>query len=275
MSEDIEVKAKEMGWSPKEEFRGDPDKWVDAESFVRRGEELMPLLKATTKKQSEKIAALEARLTQSDRLLKAATESIEALKETTSREALEKVRTKRDQLKSALAEARREGDVDAELEIQDKLQETTQAIKESEKKPEAKKPDPANDPTQSPEWQSWIKENTWFGHDKRKTALALGIAQDLRAEGDASEGTAFYNKITEEVNKMLGVRDEPTREAASKVEGSSRGSAGATSGRSYADLPSEAKAACDRQSQRVVGEGRAFKTIGDWRKHYVQKYFEE
>lgn len=33
---DHETKAREMGWTPKEEFKGDPDKWVDAKDWVER-----------------------------------------------------------------------------------------------------------------------------------------------------------------------------------------------------------------------------------------------
>jgi len=58
MSEETaETKAKAMGWSPKDEFRGDPDRWVDAETYVRRGEEFIPFLRANNKKLEEELGA--------------------------------------------------------------------------------------------------------------------------------------------------------------------------------------------------------------------------
>ena len=39
---DAETAAREMGWRPKEEFRGEAEKWVDAETFVSRGEHFLP-----------------------------------------------------------------------------------------------------------------------------------------------------------------------------------------------------------------------------------------
>lgn len=278
MTQEIEEKARELGWSPKEEFRGDPEKWIDAETFVRRGEELMPLLKATTRKQSEKIATLEASLKKTTDLLAAATDSIEALKESTSKAAIKEVKAQHEQLKQSLKEAKQSGDVDAELEIQDKLQETREALKEAEAPAKPVKKEEPVDFTQTPEWKAWHAENPWFGQDKRKTALALGISQDLRANGETAVGKAFYDKVTEEMNAMLGTKAESRRESPSKVEGDTRGSSssgGRGNGKSYEDLPAEAKAACERQSKRLVGEGRAFKTIGDWRKHYTNLYFEE
>jgi len=35
--------ARKEGWVPKEEFRGDPNKWVDADTWVKRGEIMRPL----------------------------------------------------------------------------------------------------------------------------------------------------------------------------------------------------------------------------------------
>lgn len=46
---DYEAEARAHGWSPKEEFRGDPSRWVDAEVFVKRAEEVLPLVKAANK----------------------------------------------------------------------------------------------------------------------------------------------------------------------------------------------------------------------------------
>ena len=33
-----EGEAREMGWRPKEEWQGEPEKWRDAKEFVERGE---------------------------------------------------------------------------------------------------------------------------------------------------------------------------------------------------------------------------------------------
>ena len=35
---DWEADARAMGWSPKAEFKGDKTHWIDAKSFVERGE---------------------------------------------------------------------------------------------------------------------------------------------------------------------------------------------------------------------------------------------
>lgn len=277
MNAEVETKAKELGWSPKEEFRGDPEKWVDAETFVERGETLVPLLKATTKKQSAELQAVRTELKETREMLTAATEAIEGLKETTSKAAMDKVREQKGELKKALAEARSEGDIDKELEIQEKLTATNDALKAADTPAKPTKlvnPDEPPDFTQTPDWKGWVEDNSWFGKDKRKTSLALGIAQDLRDNGEKLEGRKFFDKVTEELNSMLGIKADPNREIPSKVEGDARGSSGGGGGKSFSDLPADAKQACDSASTRVVGKGRAYKDLAEWRKAYVQKYFE-
>lgn len=42
---DYEAEAKQHGWTPKDDFKGDPSRWVDAETFVERADQVMPLLR--------------------------------------------------------------------------------------------------------------------------------------------------------------------------------------------------------------------------------------
>lgn len=43
---DFEAEAREHGWTPESEFKGDPKRFIDAETFMKRADEMMPLLKA-------------------------------------------------------------------------------------------------------------------------------------------------------------------------------------------------------------------------------------
>ena len=53
----IEQKALDQGWRPKEEFDGDPDAFIDAPEFVRRGE-----LFSKIEHQSKELKAVKAAL---------------------------------------------------------------------------------------------------------------------------------------------------------------------------------------------------------------------
>lgn len=273
---DVETQARELGWVDKDSFKGDPDKWIDADTFVKRGQEIMPLLKANNKRLQEKVDKLSAENQRTQQLLIAATESIEALKETTSKAAIADLKKNRKEMVERVKEAREDGDVETEIQLQKAIQEADDAIEQSAKPAKEKKAtESETDPAQNPEFRGWAEDNPWFGQDRRKTALALAIAGEMRANGDKTEGRKFFDKVTEELNKTLGIDPDASRKAPSKVEGESRSAAsGGKRGKSYADLPADAKQVCDRQAAKLVGPGRAFKNEDAWRVHYATKYFE-
>ena len=272
MSTEVETRALEMGWAPKEEFRGDPEKWIDAETYVKRGEELMPILKANNKRQSEELSTIRNELRQTKELLAASAESIEALKEFNSKVVRKEAAEKLGELKEALVEAKRDGDVEKEVELTEQIQEHKTALKEAEKKPDAKpNGKAADDYTQNPDWKAWTAENSWFGKDRRRTALALGIADELKNNPETADlkGRELLDRVSEEVENVFG----GSHRTVDKVEGGGRGSGG-KGGKGFGDLPAEARAACERQAARLVGKGRAFETAQEWRNHYAKAYFE-
>ena len=59
---EIEQKAMKMGWTPKDQFKGSPDKWRPADEFVERGENMLPIIKAQVKRQDREIAELKETL---------------------------------------------------------------------------------------------------------------------------------------------------------------------------------------------------------------------
>lgn len=275
-TEEVEVKARELGWAPKEEFRGNPEKWVDAETFVKRGEEILPLVKAQNRKLQNEVTSLQRENAEIKGLLRASSESIEELKNFNTTVAKERAQATKEDLLARITEAKKAGDVETETRLQDQLTQHNEAIRAAEKPPAEKKPDSKVEWKPPPEMAAWMSENPWFGTDKRRTALANGIADELRSDpaNAGLKGKEFFDRITEEVEKVFGGNQR--RNGAPKVEesrGSGQGGGGGSGGKTYADLPADAKAACERQGTRLVGKGRAFTTQEEWRRHYVSKYF--
>jgi hypothetical protein len=63
------------------------------------------------------------------------------------------------------------------------------------------------------------------------------------------------------------------REGPSKVEGTAPSeSSGRGNSRTFADLPPDAQVACKEAAKRLVGPNRAYKTLADWQKRYVEVY---
>jgi hypothetical protein len=42
---EVRHEAESQGWVPKDKFRGNESDWVDADTFVKRGREILPILR--------------------------------------------------------------------------------------------------------------------------------------------------------------------------------------------------------------------------------------
>ena len=274
---EVEVNARHLGWVPKEEWRGSEDKWTDAETFVKRGEEIMPILKKNNQELHGTVEALRKQASEVRDELKATQESLEELKKFHKEDTLRQVKEARAGLLERLKQAKKDGDIDLEVDLTDQLSEVTAAIKtETKPEPKAASPSPPAKADADPSFLSWKADNPWMDTDPVKSAIALAMANQIRADSKNSHlvGRAFFDKVTEKVDEYLGATKG---RASSKVETSGGGAsngAGVATGRTYADLPADAKEVCERQSAKMVGEkGRAFKTAAEWKTYYVEQYF--
>jgi len=293
----LQERARSMGWAPKDQWRGDPQNWLDAGEYVQRGEQILPILRSNLQRTEAELTRMRADFQRQSTLLQAANESIQVLTNLSTEQSRETAREKRRELLRQQAQARTDGNAELEIDLGEQIADVTAEINSAEtavEKPAAKRKTTASaaqatesqsaapDPTTDPAYQAFVRDNPWFGTDHRRSALAVAIGRELKQDPATQQlvGAAFFNRIVSEVNKIFS----PQQRGSSKVEGgvgggTSNGSGSgsdsrdAASGKAYADLPADAKAACDRQANWVVGEGRAFKDVAAWRKHYVTVYF--
>ena len=281
-----EAEASKLGWSPKEKWRGDPDNWVDAKTYVERGQQFMPLLKAHNTRLQQELGKANSEVARLQGLVESTQASVEELKKFHREDTRQKLEDQKKQLLTQLKAAKKDDDVDAEVEISDQLQRVNTALlqdashkeKEGEKDKDkggagpAAKTSAADDATQDPAFLNWMQRNPWFGQDRRKTLLAQAVATDLAAQPNRKFGQAFWDALDAELEDA-GIGGG---QATSKVNAGGRGSGGgggSSGGKSFKDLPAEARAVCERQAASLVGEGKAFKDMAAWQKHYAEIYF--
>jgi hypothetical protein len=278
----IESKARDMGWIPKDEFRGDQTKWIDAGAYVERAETLLPIVQANNRRLQGEVHNLRTQLNQSTQATTELRESIEDLKKFNTEIAKERVKTNRAEIGIQIKAAREAGDVNRELELQDQLAEANEALRASTTARPATAAPPVTTspapPAIHPDFAAWQQANPWYGQEgqERKTNYALAAAQTLRQSNPGLQGKAFFDKVSEEVSAVFEPR---ARVAASKVEGgtgsTSNGGGGSVEGKkTFADLPPEAQSTARNQAKKFVGPNKSFKTEADWFGHYVTKYFE-
>lgn len=287
--------AREMGWTPQDKFKGDPALWVDADEFVSRGENLLPLLKKTNARLKNELANRDTKIDTLQAQLDNVTGTLERLdqhySEANKRAAQGAINGLKDQLKAA----REDGDIDKETELLEQIglaqsekrrldDEDEKRKKEKEEADKKGKDDPNKDKGKTkpdgldPDLKSWQEENDWFGTDLKRTKQFNRIAEDLREElNEAGEEDKFTPvEFLDHCQQLWEEQFGDGGEKPSKTDGGSRTSRGNEGGdgkvKGWNNLPKEAKEACLADEATLVGEGKRFKTLEDWKKEYVRIY---
>lgn len=267
----IEEAARALEWVPKEEFQGDPADWMDAAAWVDYQKKLNPILKKTNARLHSEMTAMRQQVNKLAQELEAAREDFSTLEEFHEEEVTRRVEETRKELLSQIKDAKRSGDVDTEVDLTDQLQrlnnvnaKTEQELEDGEERKNGKRVESVNALT--PEYTEWKGRNGWFEVDAVRTYETMAIASKLTQERPDLRGQAFFAELDKRIS------GKTQRPGAGKVEGS-RGSStgGEAAGRTYADLPAEAKAQCDKYAKKFVRKDGKFKTEAEYRQHYVRE----
>ena len=263
---DTEEKARQLGWRPKEEWKGDPDKWVSAEEFVEKGEQLLPVMKRDRERLFGEVKELKQQLQDVLTYHKEDRERMQKrMREEYARELAD--------LKAKQRMAVEEGDTAAFDDLEKQKEDLEQ------KRPEVMPPTPAGAEGTQPAsfdkkmFEDWQKQNTWYqtgGTDGYQplndmTRAAQLISFRVQAENPHLSGweKEFLDKVTEGVK--LAYPDKfgnPRRGGVSNVE-SGVGTGGTPSRKkTFADLPLEAQVECRRMEKAGMKESE-----------YVAEYF--
>ena len=262
---EVRQEAESQGWVPKERFRGNESDWVDADTFVKRGREILPILR---KNNENLIKDLQSTKEQLKEFREAAEEFKKFQKETYERKAQD-YEKRIQEIKESRAQAISDGDgqkvnaLDDALDVaKDELKEAKQAVKDADKAPIETPASTEIDPG----LQQWLDRNTWFGQDKRMTGMVNGIGESLRLEFPLLKGQAFLDKLDEVLAEEFPGKFGDKKSPASRVEsGSGRASRGSSSNaQTYDNLPSEAKAACDRFVKQKLMTREQYVADFDW-----------
>ena len=177
-----ERSARESGWKPKDEWDGDPEEWVSAGEFNRRGELLRKI-----HNQNRQLKQLDDVVTT---LAKQQKQIFEAGYAKAERE-----------LKSQLREANKEGD-DATAEA---IEERMEALKK-QREEDIKAVDVKVAPQQAavaPEFESWVQRNQWFIKDPALRAYAEKVGIAHAEKNPAKSNSEIYQYVTDEVKKRF------------------------------------------------------------------------
>lgn len=263
VDEAVVAEAASQGWVPKEKFRGNEEDWVDAEVFVKRGREIMPILRKNNESLLKELSATKSQLTE----LRTTAKEFEKFQKESYERKVQEYEHQLRELKAAKAQAIADGDGTKVNAIDDAMDEVKTEKAAAEK---ASKEEPASSPAApiviDPQLQTWIDTNEWFGSDRRMTKIANTLGEDIREEFPNLIGKPFLDKLDEALREEFPEKFSGKPKRSSPVE-SGAGRSGSRTGaskHSYENLPSDAKAACDRFVKQKLMTKEDYVASYDW-----------
>ncbi len=252
---DIETRARMMGHVSLEEFKGDPEKWVDAETFVKRAETELPIALGTIKTLERKLDRVERRFGEVTETLARFGEYHQTTLDRETAKAAAEYQRGIEEATAKMRQAAEEGDVEAF----DKAKATSDALikeaaelgKKADVKPDDGKPE--IDPEINTQW---VKDNPWFVKEFKMHKFAKECGDFLAITQPALK----QKEQLEEIAKMVKEEfpdyfENPNRRKMPSVDsGDTAASPGRTTrGKGYNDLPSEARKMCDDFVRDIKG----------------------
>lgn len=233
-SNESEVKARRLGWVPKEEFKGDESKWRDADEFLQRGEEIQGYLKADLER-------LHQTLSQRDREIVEIRQTMDEFRKFHNETEARAYKRAIEELKQLKVSAIEDGNGQKVVEIDEQID----MLKEAQQKPKAEAPKPSAQVNQ--EYVEWAQSNPWYAQDRELQELADDFGEIVKKSKPDLVGKAFLEEVTRRVRRAAPEKFEnPNRNQSTVGSSSDNRSASTKRKKSYNDLPSEAKQACDR-----------------------------
>lgn len=239
-----DAEAREEGWVPQEQYKGSKP-WIDAKTFVERGEQILPIVSAQNRKLKDELQGLRATTAQ----------LVAVMNTNIAKERAEKDQYIR-QLEDLKAKAIDEGKGQEVIQIDRQLANV--------------RAEPAQLDPYIPQWKA---ENDWYGRDRRLTGIADGLGAQYRQDNPHASTRQILDYVTAEVKNLNGTTRKPASAEAPTNTTTVRKSA--PKGKSWDDLPADVQTVGERfiksmgAAKDKDGKPRMTKEL------YVKQYFGE
>lgn len=212
--EEIRI-ATYQGWTPKESYTGDPDRWKTAAEFLEYGRKHNAVLKENNEKLVHQVSELQQTM-----------QELVKDQQSQKQKAVEKAIA---ELKLQKADAISESDGDKVTQIDDEIDRLKAQTK----------------PERNIAYENWVKNNRWYEDDPDLAMEANMLANNYLIANPSAPTNKIYEAVERRIKREFPDRFENPnkKEPASVVQGTQSPK---SNGKGYNDLPPDAKAACDR-----------------------------
>jgi len=230
---DYEAEARSEGWVPEDEWQGDEDRkpkeFVDAKTFVERGEKISGHLK-------KKLERMEAELND---VKSSANEFRTMAQKNLEREQREKAKLLKS-LEEERAKAVTDGDGQRFNELDSEIAELRSETQE----------DPSVE-THKRLVDKFVSENSWYTSNEKLAGYADGIAERVASAGYTGE--AYFNELARRVKETFPEEFENPNRTKQTVESGGDREERDPKPKSWNALPKEAKAQCEKFMRDIPG----------------------
>ncbi len=198
--------AQEMGWVPKEKFKGKEDDWKPAAEYIREGKTIQKTMA---------------------RDLKDMRHQMDTMAKTSSAILAERLADERQRLVQQHQQAVEDGDPDRAWRASSRLQEmnTQEQVQ-----------------TPAPEAQEWVERNTWFNTHPIATAMAMKVADLHAAKGQPAykQLEAAESEVRRAYPELFGATRQD-KAAPSVASPGSRSASPSNKSKGFSDMPRPAQ----------------------------------
>jgi hypothetical protein len=257
-SAEVVEKAKALGWVPQEQFKGRGGEWVDAEEFVRRGQEVLPIVKENLRRVQEDLKTAKAEIA-------AFGKTAEEFRKFTEEAAERKVaewKAEASALKKQLAQAVTDGEGEVAASLMEQIEEHREA--DPTRVSESKTASPST-PTVDPKFIEWRRDNPWYENPHlQEVAILKGISLNRK---DGLVGEPLYKAVRKAMAEIFPDEVESDGDSGGMFDGGGasgrRSTATGPKAKTFENLPKEARDACERMIKKGFLKDR---------KQYLENY---
>lgn len=237
----MEAEARLQGWVSKEEWRHDPEEWTDAETFVKRGREINPILRKSLEKERRERQKIEQELAELKGTVKDLAEYRQRLEKTVYDRAMADLKKQR----KAAYEA---GDFEAASQVDEAMDE----MRTEQAKPAPKGEAPATPAKIDPRVSEWMERNRWYNDSNEEMVdYANAVAQRMVRQ-NGGKPLDFDTALPEIERRVKAQFPAKFGTTPAMYEGTGSTGQSAPAGRSpsggkgFASLPADAKKEFER-----------------------------